>query len=39
MGETLTKKEKSDLIYLWLLKHIHEESSSTTAMKAWSLES
>lgn len=32
-------KEKEIMIYLWLLKHIHEESQQTTAMKAWSLES
>lgn len=38
MSKKLNKKEKTELIYLWLLKHIHEESSTTTAMKAWSLE-
>lgn len=38
MSKKLNKKEKTELIYLWLLKHIHEESKKTTTMKAWSPE-
>ncbi len=32
-------KEKELMIYLWLFKHMYEESEKTTMMKAWSLES
>ena len=38
MSDKISDKEKRDLIYLWLLKHAHEKSSTITMMKSWTLE-
>ena len=38
MNDKMSEKEKRDLIYLWLLKHAHEKSSTITTMTSWSPE-
>ena len=38
MSDKMSDKEKRDLIYLWLLMHANEKSSTITMMKSWTLE-